>query len=63
MAILLFDFEIRHIPADKHTRVDGLSRRPRAPEDKDSNKEFEEWVEDATSLMYMEEQREACGPV
>ena len=56
-AILLFDFEIRHVPADKHTRADGLSRRPWAPEDEDPDEDFEEWVEDAMSLMYMEEWR------
>jgi hypothetical protein len=32
-AILLFDFDLVHIPADKHTGADGLSRRPRADED------------------------------
>jgi len=26
-AILLFDFELMHVPADKHTGADGLSRR------------------------------------
>ena len=57
MAILLFDFEIWHVPADKHTGADGLSRRPRALEDKDPDKDFEEWVEDTMSLMYMEERR------
>ena len=56
-AILLFDFEIRHVPADKHTGADGLSQRPRAPEDEDPDEEFEEWLEDAMSLMYMEEWR------
>ena len=57
VAILLFDFDIRHVPAEKHTGADGLSQRPRAPEDKDPVEEFEEWVEDAMSIMYMEEQR------
>ena len=56
-AILLFDFEIRHVPADKHTGADGLSRRPRAPEDEDPEEDFEEWVEDAMSLMCMEQWR------
>ena len=45
VAILLFDFEIRHVPVDKHTGADGLSRRPRAPKDEDPNEEFKEWVE------------------
>ena len=56
-AILLFDLEIRHVPAKKHTGADGLSRRPRAPEDEDPEEDLEEWVEDAMSLMYMEERR------
>ena len=30
-AMLLFDFKIRHVPADKHTGADRLSRRPRIP--------------------------------
>jgi len=32
-AILLFDFELVHVPAEKHTGADGLSRRPHADED------------------------------
>ncbi|KEY69862.1 hypothetical protein S7711_11555 [Stachybotrys chartarum IBT 7711] len=33
--ILLFDFEIRHIPGDKNKVANGLSRRPKAPSDFD----------------------------
>lgn len=31
--IQLFDFELRHVPAERHAGLDGLSRRPRALED------------------------------
>ena len=46
-AILLFDFELVHIPADKHTGADGLSRRPRALEDPDPDdpEDLEEWID------------------
>ena len=46
-AILLFDFELVHIPALRHTGADGLSRRPQAPEDppRDDGDELEEWID------------------
>jgi hypothetical protein len=46
-AILLFDFELVHVPADKHTGADGLSRRPNAPSDppSDDPDELEEWID------------------
>jgi hypothetical protein len=31
--ILLFNFELVHIPGSRHTGADSLSRRPKAPED------------------------------
>ena len=31
--IWLFDFEVRHVPGNKHTAADGLSRRPRTESD------------------------------
>jgi hypothetical protein len=54
-AILLFDFELVHVPADRHTGADGLSRRPYAegdpdPEDPD---ELEEWI-DSNACLYIE---------
>ena len=55
--ILLFDFKLVHVPAEKHTGADGLSRRPRAPEDIDPEDNLEEWIDDATSLVFMECQR------
>jgi hypothetical protein len=46
-AILLFNFELVHVPADKHTGADGLSRRPRALEDPppDNPDELEERID------------------
>jgi len=46
-AILLFDFELVHVPADKHTGADGLSRRPHASEDPpgDDPEDLEDWIE------------------
>jgi hypothetical protein len=51
-AILLFDFESVHVPAEKHTGADGLSRRPRAQEDPppDDSNELEEWIDSNTGL-------------
>jgi hypothetical protein len=45
--IRLFDFEVRHIPGKQHTAADALSRRPRHPEDTDSDEEKEDiddWI-------------------
>ena len=42
-AILLFDFELVHVPADKHTGANGLSRRPSAPTDPPPD-ELDEWI-------------------
>jgi len=53
-AILLFDFKLVHIPAEKHTGADGLSRRPRAegdPELEDPD-ELDEWI-DTNSGFYL----------
>ena len=46
-AILLFDFDLVHVPAEKHTGADGLSRRPRDPNDPpfDDPTELEEWID------------------
>lgn len=46
-AILLFDFDLVHIPADKHTGADGLSQRPLAPEDDppDDSVDLEDWID------------------
>ena len=51
-AILLFDFELKHVPADKHKGPDRLSRRASVPgEDKGDNPE--DWVDNALSLQSM----------
>ena len=48
-AILLFDFKLAHVPADKHRGPDGLSRREPAPgEDEDDDPE--DWVDHVLSL-------------
>ena len=46
-AILLFDFELVHIPAEKHTGADGLSHCPCAGEDPllDDSDEIEDWID------------------
>lgn len=54
-AILIFNFTLVHVPADKHTGADGLSRRPRAPEDPswEDLDELDDWV-DANSGFFLE---------
>lgn len=37
MYISLFDFELNHVPAEKHQAADGLSRRKRSPFDSDDD--------------------------
>jgi transposase InsO family protein len=45
--ILLFDFVLRHVPATTHQGPDGLSRRPQAPDDSDTDnaEAADEWLE------------------
>ena len=45
--ILLFNFKLRHVPAKDHVSADGLSRRPRSPEDPDEDDDVEEWIDQA----------------
>jgi hypothetical protein len=45
--ILLFDFDLVHVPAEKHVAPDGLSRRRPAPEDEGEEDDFEDWVDRA----------------
>ena len=48
--ILLFDFQLIHVPADKHKGPDALSRRE--PEDKDfDGLEDDSWVDDIALLV------------
>ena len=48
-AILLFDFKLTHIPADKHHGPDGLSRRAPA-KGEDEGDDSEDWIDWALSL-------------
>lgn len=43
--ILLFDFELRHVPAAKHGGPDGLSREPGEHDDGQDLKEMDEWID------------------
>src|SRR6202045_192860 len=44
--ILLFDFDLIHVPADKHTGADGLSRRCAADGENDTESEdHEDWID------------------
>ena len=45
--ILLFDFELRHVSAKDHAPADGLSRRPKAPEDPEEPNDVEDWIDQA----------------
>jgi hypothetical protein len=48
-AILLFDFKLVHIPAEKYRGPDGLSRREPA-DGEDEEDDPEEWIDDVLSL-------------
>jgi hypothetical protein len=45
VGIKLFDFDLVHVPAERHTAPDGLSRRPRAPEDEDEEDDADDWLD------------------
>ena len=49
-AILLFDFKLVHIPAERHEGPDGLSRREPIPGEDDAEGDAEEWVDDVLAL-------------
>ena len=49
-AILLFNFKLVHIPADKHQGPDGLSRREPIPGEDDEQDEPENWIDKVLSL-------------
>lgn len=48
--ILLFHFRLVHVPGKRHG-PDGLSRRPRAPEDPEEDDDADEWVDRAYGFM------------
>ena len=52
-AILLFDFEMVHVPAEKHTGANGLSRRPRADDDPlpDDKDDLEDWIDSHSAFF------------
>ena len=49
-AILLFDFKLVHVPADKHQGPDGLSRRKPAEGENDEEDDPEEWIDKTLGL-------------
>ena len=49
-AILLFDFTLVHVPADKHQGPDGLSRREPVEGEDDEEDDPEEWIDNTLSL-------------
>jgi hypothetical protein len=49
-AILLFDFKLIHVLADKHQGPNGLSRREPIPGEDHDNSDLEEWVDEILSL-------------
>jgi Integrase zinc binding domain/RNase H-like domain found in reverse transcriptase len=48
--ILLFSFNLVHVPASKHAGVDGLSRRPPAEEDPSEHDDHEDWLDRSYSF-------------
>jgi len=53
-AILLFDFKLVHVPAERHTGADGLSRRPRADEDPpaDDVEALDDWIDSNAGFYF-----------
>ena len=49
-AILLFDFKLVHVPADKHKGLDSLSRHEPVPEEDEEDDDPEDWVDNALAL-------------
>ena len=49
-AILLFDFKLVHVPADKHQGPDGLSRREHVEGEDDEEDDPEEWIDKTLGL-------------
>jgi hypothetical protein len=48
--ILLFDFELRHVPACHHGAADGLSRRERSPNDPIFKDDYDQWIDEANAF-------------
>ena len=49
-AILLFDFKIVHVPADKHCGPDGLSQWPPLEGEDEEEEDPEDWVDEMLGL-------------
>ena len=49
-AILLFNFKLVHVPADKHQGPDGLSRHEPVPGEDEDDSNPEDWVNNILSL-------------
>jgi hypothetical protein len=45
VGILLFQFNLVHVPAAKHAGIDGLSRRPPAENNPEEDDDHEDWVD------------------
>jgi hypothetical protein len=45
VGILLFQFNLVHVPAAKHAGIDGLSRRPPAENHPEEDDDHEDWVD------------------
>jgi len=50
-AILLFDFELVHVPGEKHTGADGLSRRRPAEHEVPDEDDPESWIDEACGFV------------
>jgi len=48
--ILLFNFKLVHVPAEKHLGTDGLLRREPVPGEDSNNSDPEEWIDKVLSL-------------
>ncbi len=53
-AALLFDFELRHVPGEKYTGADGLSRRPYQDGDEIEEDDHEDWIDHHLGLSVLE---------
>ena len=49
--IMLFDFELRHVPAERHRGPDALSRRLPSEKEKKEAQIMEDWLDDDTFLL------------
>jgi len=57
-AVLMFDFKLVHVPAEKHKGPDALSRRRFTQEEEGEEIEVVRWIDDVTLLAQMERREE-----